>query len=103
MISQKKCFKDNFCNVIFLGYVPHTYRLILYYDCESERVKITSHCKFDEGFNNLSTESVTLGFQKLIQSNHDQHILPDLTQIKFSDLDFFVDLFCQQRNHHCSH
>ena len=39
----KKRFKDNVRKGIFLGYVPHTDSLILYYDCESEWVKITFH------------------------------------------------------------
>ena len=59
------------CKDIFLGYVPHTDTLILYFDCESECVKITSHCKFDEGFNDVPTDSVPLGFQQLIQLNQD--------------------------------
>ena len=65
----KKRFKDDVCKGIFLGYVPHTDQLILYYDCKFERVKITSHRKFDKGLNDLPTESVPLGFQQLIHEN----------------------------------
>ena len=66
---QRKRFKDDVRKGIFLGYVPHTDRLIMYYDCESERVKITSHCKFDEDSNDLPIESVPLGFQQLVRAN----------------------------------
>ena len=67
-------FKDDVRKCVFLGYVPHTDRLIIYYNCESECVKITSYCKFDEGFNDLPTESVPLGFQKLICENQDEKL-----------------------------
>ena len=86
----KKCFKDDARKGIFLGYVLHTDRLIIYYDCESEQVKITSHCKFDEGFNDLPIESVPLGFQQLIWENRDEKIPIDSTDITSSDLDFFI-------------
>ena len=49
----------------------------MYYDCESERVKITSHCKFDEGFNDLPIEYVPLGFQQLVRANRDEPIPED--------------------------
>ena len=49
----------------------------MYYDCDTERVKITFHCKFDEGFNDLPTESVPLGFQQLVQTNRDKPIPAD--------------------------
>ena len=60
---RKKCFKDDIFKGIFVSYVLHTDQLILYNNCETERVKITSHYKFDEGFNKVPTESVPLGFQ----------------------------------------
>jgi hypothetical protein len=50
---QARCFKDKARKGIFLGYVPHTTRNIIWYDVESERMKIASHCVFDEGFNRI--------------------------------------------------
>ena len=94
---QKKRFKDNVRKGIFLGYVPHTDRLIMYYDCESERVKITSYCKFDEGFNDLPIESVPLGFQQLVRANRDEPISSDDVDISSSDLDFFVYPFADKQ------
>ena len=66
---QKKPFKNDVRIENFLGYVPHTDHLIMYYNCDTERVKITSHCTFDEGFNDLRTKSVPLSFQQLIRAN----------------------------------
>ena len=68
----------------------------MYYDCELERVKITSHCKFDEGFNTLSIESVPFGFQQLVRANWDEPIPADDVDISSSDLDFFVYPFADK-------
>lgn len=38
-----KQFKDNARKGIFLGYVFHTFLLILWYDRESEHIKISTH------------------------------------------------------------
>ena len=94
---QKKHFKDDVCKGIFLGYIPHTDCLILYYDCYNENIKITSHCKFDEGFNDLPTESVPLGFQQLIRANWGEPIPADDVDISSSDLDFFVYHFINKQ------
>jgi hypothetical protein len=40
---QARRFKDKVCKRIFLGYVPHTTRNILWYEVETERVKIATH------------------------------------------------------------
>ena len=69
----------------------------MYYDWDTERVKITSHCKFDEDFNDLPTESVPLGFQQLVQANRDEPIPADDVDISSSDLDFFVYPFANKQ------
>ena len=38
---QKKCFKYDVCKRIFLDYVSYIDCLIIYYDCDMEKVKIT--------------------------------------------------------------
>ena len=70
--------------------------MILYYDCESERVKITSHCKFDEGFNDFPIESVPLGFQQLIQENRDNNFLLILLKLHPLIWIFFVYPFADK-------
>ena len=70
--------------------------MILWYDCETERVKIASHCKFDEGFNDLPIESVPIGFQQRIRINQNQRLPEDATEIDTKDLDFFVYPFSKK-------
>ena len=43
---------------LFLGYVPYTTRNILWYDVETNRVKIASHARFDEGMNDLAVKDL---------------------------------------------
>ena len=71
--------------------------MILWYDCETEMVKIASHCKFDEGFNDLPIESVPIGFQQLILINQNQRLPEDATEINTGDLDFFVYPFSKKQ------
>ena len=82
---------------IFSWDISHTDCLIIYYDCDTERVKIISHYTFDEGFNDLSTESVPLGFQQLVHANPDEAIPSDNVDISSSDLDFFVYPFTNKQ------
>ena len=43
---------------VFLGYVPKTTTNILWFDPETNRVKLAKHARFDEGMNDLSTDHV---------------------------------------------
>ena len=45
--------KSNSQKGIFLGYIPNTTMNILWYDPETNKVKIAKHTRFDEGMNNL--------------------------------------------------
>ena len=53
-------------------------------------MKITSHYKFHEGFNDLPTKSVPFGFQQLIHTNHNQYLPPNLTETQSTHLEFCV-------------
>ena len=55
--------------------MPHTDRLIVWYDVETHRVKIDTHCKFDEGMNDLPSEQLPLGVQQLTRVNDDDRVL----------------------------
>lgn len=46
-------FRPNSRKGIFLGFLPHTTRNILWFDPETNRVKIATHARFDEGMNDL--------------------------------------------------
>ena len=43
---------------IFLGYLPQTTKNILWYDIETDCVKIASHACFDEGMNDLPIDAI---------------------------------------------
>ena len=61
-------FRNNSRKGIFLGFVPKTTRNIIWYDVETERVKIASHAKFDEGMNDLPIDQIPPNVQHLQRS-----------------------------------
>ena len=65
------------CKGIFLGYVPHTNRLMLFYDEGSNQVKIITHSTFDEGFNDLPIDVISTLCQQFCQLNKNEHPPPD--------------------------
>lgn len=81
---------------IFLGFIPHTDRQILFWDCESHRVKVAIHCKFDEGMNDFPSDQLPLGFQQLTRVNSDEYLPCDTKKIGASNLDFFVYPFAHK-------
>ena len=57
---RKKRFKSEARKGIFLGYMPFTQRVILWYNEATDRVKWGTHAKFDESFNNISVDNLPL-------------------------------------------
>ena len=55
---RSKYFKDDTRQGIFPGYVPHTDCLFTWYDEGTHQVKIATHAKFDEGFNDLPIDNL---------------------------------------------
>ncbi|KAG7373304.1 reverse transcriptase RNA-dependent DNA polymerase [Nitzschia inconspicua] len=53
---------------IFLGYLPDTTKNIVWYDIETQVVKIAKHAQFDEGMNDLPIESIPPNVQYLLRS-----------------------------------
>ena len=70
---------------IFCGYVPHTDRLFLWWDVETERLKVATHCKFDEGYNDLPTEELPPGFQQILRMNKDTRVPADEQELSSSE------------------
>lgn len=66
---QKKPFKENTWQEIFLGYVPHTDCLILWYDEGTEQVKIAPHAKFEDRLNDLPIDNFPLKSQQVLDMN----------------------------------
>ena len=48
---RKKHFTEDCWKGTFLGYVPHTNGLMLFYDKGSNEVTVVTHTTFDEGLN----------------------------------------------------
>ena len=49
--------------------MPHTSRLILWYDEGTSRVKIATHARFDEGFNDLPSDTLPPNCQQILCQN----------------------------------
>lgn len=64
---------------IFLGNIPYVPRLIQNSDCEYEQVKISSHYKFDEGYNYLQMKTKYFDLDKE-RVNQDKQECIDLQQ-----------------------
>ena len=85
---QKKHFKEDARQGIFLGYIPHTDCLILYYNEGSCQLKISTHAKFDEGFNDLPVDNLPLNSQQILCLNS-TCVPADTKELDSSDLEFF--------------
>jgi hypothetical protein len=62
---------------IFLGYLPHTTKNLLWYDLETHRVKIAFHARFDEGMNDLPADSIPPNVQHLQRVRDGLPLEPD--------------------------
>lgn len=56
-------------------------------------MKITTHCYFDKGMNNLPSDQLLRGFQQFTQFNEDDSFANNTDEISASNLEFFVYLF----------
>ena len=82
---------------VFLGYVANTSRVFYWFDIKSQRVKIGTHMKFDEGFNNLPLDELPLGAAQYVRLNHGIRPPPDPAPLSSSDLKFFVYPFTNKQ------
>ena len=65
---------------IFLGFLPNTTKNILWYDPETNRVKIAFHVRFDEGMNDLALADVPPNVRHLHRVHDGQPIPADLDE-----------------------
>jgi hypothetical protein len=65
-------FKVNSRKGIFIGFVPNTTQNILWYDVDSQLVKIAKHVQFDEGMNDLPIDSIPPNVQYLLRVQEGQ-------------------------------
>ena len=94
---QARRFKDKARKGIFLGYVPFTTRNILWFDVETERVKVATHCLFDEGFNNLPIETLPPNDTQIIRVSNGERPECYCKEIGAKDLDFSCILLPKPR------
>ena len=87
----KKCFKEDARQGIILGYLPQTDHILYYYEGTGQ-VKIATHAKFDEDFNDLTVDNLPLNSQKVLFLNG-TCVPADNNKLTSSDLEFFVYLF----------
>jgi hypothetical protein len=63
----------------------------MWYDVKSERMKIASHCVFDEGFNGVRFETLPPNVQHILQStDSNKRPTADPDPITNTDLEFYV-------------
>ena len=78
----------------FYGYVPYTDRLFLWWNVETEWLKVATHCKFDEKYNDLPTYELPPRFQQIFRMNNDERTPADEQELSFSDdLEFYLYSF----------
>ena len=70
---------------VFLGYVANTSRVFYWFDIKSQRVKVGTHMKFDEGFNDLPLDELPLGAAQYVRLNHGIRPPPDPAPLSSSD------------------
>jgi hypothetical protein len=73
---------------IFLGYLEHTLKNIMWYDLETKRVKIAFHARFDEGMNDLPALLVPPNVQHLQRVQNGDPLPADLTELTATSLTF---------------
>lgn len=70
--------------------VSFTTQIFLWFDVESKRLKVATHCSFDEGFNDLPIETLPPNVKHLICVSGGAHPMKDSTNIDSNDLDFLL-------------
>ena len=95
---------------IFLGYIPNTTANIVWFDEETQRIKIAKHARFDEGLNDLPIAEIPPNVQHLQRSEFGQPIPADREESSMPQFNFFLDpladtwskslpVTCQQQNY----
>ena len=98
----RKSFTEDYCNGIFLGYVPHTNCLMVFYNEGSNQVRIVTHETFDKGFNDLPIDLFPSMCQQFQRLNNNQHPPTDTNKLYYIDFNFFDLSFFQQGSCHHS-
>ena len=90
---KKAKLQPNSRKGVFLGFVPYSTRNILWYDVETNRVKIAFHARFDEGMNDLPFESLPPNVKHLQRTDEDKPFPIEPAEVSASSFTFYVDPF----------
>ena len=91
--GRRAKYRPNSKKGIFLGYMPHTTRNMMWHDPETNRIKIATHARFDEGMNDLDINSIPPNVQQLQRSDDGVRPEKDPKEITVDELEFFVTPF----------
>ena len=98
--QRKGRFKSNANKGIFLGFLPDTTQIAMYYDVNTQEVKYVTHLRYDEGMNDLPIEEIPPNVQYLQRKEDDNPIPPEKDFQNTADLHFFVEPFSILDIHH---
>jgi hypothetical protein len=83
---------------IFLGYLPNTLKNILWFDVDSNRIKIAFHARFDEGMNDLPLEAIPPNVQHLHRMQAGDPIPADTVSATITPFGFHLTPFLSERD-----
>jgi hypothetical protein len=92
---------------VFLGYIPNTYKNIIWYDVESCRVKIARHAVFDEAMNDLDASKLPPNVKHLHRAQLGTPLPATSVEVTADDLHFvdcpFEDVTDKKLTITCKH
>jgi 3-hydroxymyristoyl/3-hydroxydecanoyl-(acyl carrier protein) dehydratase len=91
-------FTTNLRKGIFLGFLPNTTKLIMYYNVNTKRVKKALHVRFDEGMDDLPSDSIPPNVVHLQQTQDGDPISPDTITTSIDDFNFYTYPFANVIN-----
>lgn len=97
---KKARFKSNARKGIFLGFLPHTTKIVMYYGVNSQEIKYATHLRCEKGMNDLPFEEIPLSVQHLQRKEDGKRILPENDFQSTDQLHFFVEPFVILVTHH---
>ena len=86
-------FKKHSVKGIFLGYLPNTTVNVLWFDPNTQRVKIAKHVRFDEGMNDLPFEDIPPNVQHLQRIQMGVPIPAETEDTTIDEFAFFTNPF----------
>jgi hypothetical protein len=91
--GRRTKFLPNSRKGLFLGFLPGTTKNILWYDVETQRVKIAKHVRFDEGMNDLPFDAIPPNVQHLMRSQEGKPFPAEITESSIIEFTFLPNPF----------